>query len=77
METILYVGHGSRSREGCEQAISFIKKCMSHNETEIQEYGFLELTSPTIEEAFERCISRGASPIKVIPLLLLTASHAK
>ncbi len=77
MEAILYVGHGSRSSEGCEQAVSFIKKCMINNTAEIQEYGFLELASPTIEEAFERCISRGASHIKVIPLLLLTAGHAK
>ncbi|MBB6446318.1 sirohydrochlorin chelatase [Bacillus benzoevorans] len=77
MEAILYVCHGSRSREGCEQAVSFIKKCMENNMAEIQEYGFLELASPTIEEAFELCISRGASHIKVIPLLLLTAGHAK
>lgn len=77
MEAILYVCHGSRSREGCEQAVSFIKKCMKNNTAEIQEYGFLELASPSIEEAFERCISRGASEIKVIPLLLLTAGHAK
>lgn len=77
MEAILYVGHGSRSREGCEQAVSFIKKCMINHTAEIQEYGFLELASPTIEEAFERCITRGASHIKVIPLLLLTAGHAK
>jgi sirohydrochlorin ferrochelatase len=77
LDAILYVCHGSRSREGCEQAISFIKKCMNNNTVEIQEYGFLELASPTIEAAIERCISRGASRIKVIPLLLLTAGHAK
>ncbi len=77
VEAILYVCHGSRSREGCEQAVSFIKKCRINNTAEIQEYGFLELASPTIEGAFERCISRGASHIKVIPLLLLTAGHAK
>jgi sirohydrochlorin ferrochelatase len=77
VETILYVCHGSRSPEGCEQAISFIKKCISNSKTEIQEYAFLELASPTIEEAFARCISRGATHIKVIPLLLLAAVHAK
>jgi sirohydrochlorin ferrochelatase len=77
VEAILYVGHGSRSREGCEQAVSFIKECMKNSTAEIQEYGFLELASPTIEEAFDRCISRGATNVKVIPLLLLTAGHAK
>lgn len=77
MEAVLYIAHGSRSRAGRDEAVSFIKKYMSRNETKIQEYGFLELASPTIEEAFERCISRGASHIKVIPLLLLTAGHAK
>lgn len=77
MEAILYICHGSKGREGRKQTVSFIKECISHNKTEIQEYGFLEWASPSIEEAFERCVSRGASNIKVIPLLLLTAAHAK
>ncbi|WP_077211279.1 sirohydrochlorin chelatase [Bacillus dakarensis] len=77
MEAILYVCHGSRLQKANEEAIAFIKRCMKKNKNKITEYGFLELASPTIEEAYERCVNRGAVKIKVIPVLLLTAVHAK
>ncbi|WP_141433818.1 sirohydrochlorin chelatase [Bacillus sp. 03113] len=77
MEAILYICHGSRVPEACNQAISFIKKCMNGNLAPIQEYCFLELATPTIEEAFKACVQKGATTIKAIPVLLLTAAHAK
>lgn len=77
MEAILFIGHGSRLSKASEEAANFINKCMRNNNANIQEYGFLELSEPTIEEAFERCVSRGAKTVKVIPVLLLTAAHAK
>ncbi|MDQ0219114.1 sirohydrochlorin chelatase [Peribacillus cavernae] len=77
MEAILYICHGSRVCEACEQAISFIKNCMLQSDVLIQEYCFLELADPTIEAAYERCVRRGATRINVIPVLLLTAAHAK
>ena len=77
MDALLYIGHGSRVKSAQEEAIAFIKKCMLRNPTSIQEYGFLELAVPTVEEAFSRCIERGATNIVVIPVLLLTAAHAK
>jgi sirohydrochlorin ferrochelatase len=77
MEAVLYICHGSRVKKACEQAISFIKKCMAQSPVSIQEYCFLELAAPTIEEAYERCVQRGATKIIVLPVLLLTAIHAK
>lgn len=77
MDAILYICHGSRVPKACEQAISFIQKCMERNTAPIQEYCFLELAEPTIEEAYEKCVERGATTIKAIPVLLLTAAHAK
>lgn len=77
MEAILYICHGSRVKKASDEAISFIKTCMAGNPVAIQEYCFLELAEPTIEEAFERCVKRGASKVNVIPVLLLTAIHAK
>ncbi|KZN96034.1 sirohydrochlorin chelatase [Aeribacillus pallidus] len=77
MEAILYICHGSRVKKACEQAIDFIKKCMAQNPVPIQEYCFLELAAPTIEDAYERCVQRGATKIFVLPVLLLTAVHAK
>jgi sirohydrochlorin ferrochelatase len=74
---VLYVCHGSRIAEAREEAIDFIKRCQDHVETDIQEISFLELASPSIEEGFETCVKKGASHVSVVPLLLLTAVHAK
>lgn len=43
----------------------------------IQEYSFLELSEPSIEEGFRNCIEKGATTVHIIPVLLLTAAHAK
>lgn len=78
MEAVLYICHGSRVQEASAQAISFVKKCMETSGFQgIQEYSFLELSEPSIEEGFRNCIEKGATIIHVIPVLLLTAAHAK
>ena len=77
MEAILYVCHGSRVKEAASQAVSFIKKCIAKHPAPVQEYCFLELAEPSIEVAFARCVERGAKKIAVVPVLLLTAAHAK
>ncbi|MGM0854077.1 MAG: sirohydrochlorin chelatase [Bacillota bacterium] len=74
---ILYVCHGSRIAKAREEAIDLIKKCQNHVEADIQEISFLELASPSIEEGFETCVKKGATHVSVVPLLLLTAVHAK
>lgn len=74
---VLYVCHGSRVEKAREEAVSFIKRCQKHVKAGIQEISFLELASPSIEEGFTVCVQRGATHITVVPLLLLTAVHAK
>ncbi|MCA1058702.1 sirohydrochlorin chelatase [Rossellomorea aquimaris] len=74
---VLYVCHGSRLVKAREEAITFIKRCQEHVEADIQEISFLELASPSIEEGFGACVEKGATHVTVVPLLLLTAVHAK
>ncbi|MCA1062797.1 sirohydrochlorin chelatase [Rossellomorea sp. AcN35-11] len=74
---VLYVCHGSRIPEACEEAVAFIKRCQEHIEADIQEISFLELASPSIQQGFDICVKKGATHISVVPLLLLTAVHAK
>ncbi len=76
-EAILYICHGSRLKQAQEQATAFVQALMSEKLAPIQEYCFLELAQPTIEEAFRACVEKGATKIIAIPLLLLTAAHAK
>ncbi|MBM7693631.1 sirohydrochlorin ferrochelatase [Peribacillus deserti] len=77
MKAILYVGHGTRSKKGAEEANQFIQRVMDQVEVPIQEISFLELTPPLISKGFERCIERGATEISVVPLFLLAAGHIK
>lgn len=76
MRAILYVGHGTRVREGERQAIEFIERVKSQMDEPIQEIAFLEISSPSIEEGVATCVAKGATEIIVMPLLLLTAQHA-
>ena len=77
MKAVLYICHGSRRSEANEQAISFIHQIMKRVDFPIQEISFLELSEPTIAGGFERCVQKGATTIMAIPILLLTAAHAK
>ena len=77
MNAILYICHGSRVKEASEQAISFVRRIIKKVEVPIQEVAFLELSPPNVAQGFERCVEQGATNIVVIPILLLTAAHAK
>ncbi len=77
MQAVLYIGHGSRVTEGREQAVQMIERAIQSIHVPIQEICFLELASPTILEGVKHCVERGATKIAVVPVLLLTATHAK
>jgi sirohydrochlorin ferrochelatase len=77
MQAILYIGHGTRLAKGVAQCKAFIEQVKQQIPLPIQETAFLELVEPSIEEGVKRCIEQGATKIAIIPLLLLTAHHAK
>ncbi|OXT18053.1 cobalamin biosynthesis protein CbiX [Bacillus sp. OG2] len=77
MEAILYIGHGTRSKKGAQEARDFLNKIIGKSAARIQEISFLELAEPSIGEAYENCIRRGATSIRVVPIFLLSAGHIK
>lgn len=77
MQAVLYIGHGSRVKEAAAEAVQFMEKTMELVDVPIQEYCFLELSKPDIFEGVKQCVERGATSIAVVPVLLLTAAHAK
>lgn len=77
MEAVLYVAHGTRVQKGIDEAIQFIDTVKQLVPTAIQEICFLELAEPSIIEGVRRCVTQGATHIAVVPILLLTANHAK
>lgn len=77
MQAVLYVGHGTRLKKGVEEAIQFLQETKSFVNVPIQEIVFLELVAPDIIEGVAKCVAQGATKIAVVPILLLTAQHAK
>ncbi|MBT2688682.1 sirohydrochlorin chelatase [Bacillus sp. ISL-47] len=77
MKAILYIGHGTRSKQGAAEAKLFIENVMKKVEHPIQQLSFLELTEPSIEQGFEHCVLKGATDITIVPLFLLAAGHIK
>lgn len=77
MQAVLYIGHGSRVEKAADEAIRFMKKGMKQVDIPIQEYCFLELSKPDILQGVQRCVDQGATRIAAVPILLLTAAHAK
>lgn len=77
MQAVLYVAHGSRVKAGLEEAIEFIETVKPMMDLPIQEICFLELAEPSILQGVAACVEKGATNIAVIPILLLSANHAK
>lgn len=77
MEGILYVAHGTRLKQGVEEAKLFVSELNNHLPIQIQEIAFLEFQTPTMEDACEQLIQKGVTTIYLFPLLLFAAGHAK
>jgi sirohydrochlorin ferrochelatase len=77
MEAVLYVSHGSRVPRARQEAAAFVEKCKRSIDVPIQELCFLELVEPDIITGIDICVQKGATRIIVLPLLLLSAGHAK
>ncbi|XZF74708.1 sirohydrochlorin chelatase [Bacillus sp. AL-1R] len=77
MDAILYVCHGSRVKSAVHSAIQFVKKVQKQIDCPIQEISFIELCEPSISVGLENCLRKGAKSVTVLPVLLLSANHAK
>lgn len=77
MKGIVYIGHGSRLLEGNEQFTHFIQSVINERSESIQKIGFLELTTPTIQDAIIEAITEGATEVLIVPILLFAAAHYK
>ncbi|SFI96962.1 MULTISPECIES: sirohydrochlorin chelatase [unclassified Bacillus (in: firmicutes)] len=77
MKAVLYICHGSRVQEACEEAVAFVTSCMERISAPIQELCFLELASPSIAEGVAACVQKGANQIVIVPVFLLAAVHVK
>ncbi|MGJ7919231.1 sirohydrochlorin chelatase [Neobacillus sp. LXY-4] len=78
MQSILFVGHGSRDQEGNDQVRQFIAKMKEQMDSSLLvETCFLEFELPNVNQGIDNCVGKGASHIVVIPIMLLPAGHSK
>jgi sirohydrochlorin cobaltochelatase len=75
--SVLLVGHGTRDEAGLAEVRSLSARVAEALAPWPVETGFIELAEPTIGGAFDLLIERGVQEVRVVPLLLFAAGHAK
>ena len=75
MKGIILFGHGSRTAE-YSRPFERIRAAMQCRQPDaLVELGFLELTRPSLDEAFECLHARGARQISVVPIFIGPGKH--
>lgn len=76
---VIVVDHGSRRAESNDQLLDVVRLFAAAEATAagfaIVEPAHMELASPTIAEAFARCVARGARSVIVFPYFLAPGRH--
>jgi sirohydrochlorin cobaltochelatase len=77
MHAILFVGHGTRNATGQQQFVRLAEHLRTAVAPLPLDVAYIELQSPTIEEALLRMRGEGIRKIILSPALLFAAGHAK
>lgn len=71
------MGHGTRNAVGTEEFFQLAKRLSEQVSPQPVSAGLLELQKPDIPQAWEQLIADGVRSVRVIPMLLFAAGHAK
>ncbi|MDT0306779.1 sirohydrochlorin chelatase [Streptomyces sp. DSM 44917] len=75
---LLIVGHGSRDEGGAEAFRSFVRGLAGRTPEGVAVAGgFIELSPPPLTEAVAELAAQGARRMAAVPLMLVSAGHAK
>ncbi|MGN8645219.1 sirohydrochlorin chelatase [Gracilibacillus sp. HCP3S3_G5_1] len=77
MEAVVYICHGSRLEESKLESFALINQVKKNVPITIQETCFLELQDPNLATTVHKVVEKGATKVYIMPVLLLTAGHAK
>ncbi len=72
---VVIVDHGSRRAESNLMLEAFVTRFREHTRYRIVEPAHMELSEPSIDTAFDRCVAQGAKAVVVIPYFLLPGKH--
>ncbi len=76
-DAVLIAAHGSRDESGISEFWEFAESWQRLRPDRLQAAGFLEFARPTIREACDDLVNRGAKRIAVVPAMLMAAGHVK
>ncbi|MHB9862693.1 sirohydrochlorin chelatase [Streptomyces sp. YIM S03343] len=74
---LLVAGHGTRDEAGAEAFRDFVRKLGRRNPELPVAGGFIELSPPPLGDAVAELVERGVSRFAAVPLMLVSAGHAK
>jgi cobalt/nickel transport system ATP-binding protein len=74
---MLVVGHGSRDADGVDEFWALAATIRAAAGELLTGFGFIELAAPSVDEAIDDLVARGATEIVSVPLVLLAAGHLK
>ena len=74
---VIIVDHGSRRQESNEMLLKAAAAFQATSGYTIVEPAHMEIASPTIADAFEACVSKGAKRVVVFPYFLSPGKHWK
>eukprot|EP00897_Mesotaenium_endlicherianum_P005583 jgi/Mesen1/5052/ME000252S04162 len=72
---VVIVDHGSRRKESNELLSSFLEVYIAETGRGIVELAHMELAEPTIAQAFDKCVARGARVVVISPYFLSPGRH--
>jgi len=76
-EGVLLIGHGTRDQAGTEQFFQLASRLQAQLAPTPVQACLLEFQEPTIEQAWRMLVQSGVRHIRVAPLLLFAAGHAR
>jgi sirohydrochlorin ferrochelatase len=74
---LLLIAHGSRQEEANADLHHLAAQMRQRGPYSIVEPAFLELAEPTITQAAERCVERGARRVILLPYFLSAGVHVR
>jgi precorrin-8X/cobalt-precorrin-8 methylmutase len=74
---IVVAGHGSRDPDAVREFEALVELVRARATGQVVTHGYLEFSSPTIDEAVRANLGAGSNEVAVVPGVLLAARHAK
>ena len=72
---VMIVDHGSRREESNQMLLDVVQLFRNETSYDIVEPAHMELAAPSIADAFNTCVERGADRIVVLPYFLSPGRH--